>query len=189
MMLQSGRKTAMATTPRLISYEEWLRMPTVEDGTDEVVRGVYRFMPPTHYPHAEIIQRLIARWIRQVDEKKVGILGSNFGLMIGRDPLTCRSPDLMMFWRDRMEIVDGLYVSPPGLVVEIISPSENRRRKMGKIEDYFSIGVPEVWLVEPKQRIVEAVFHPDPTANPVGEVLEPRQFPGVRVPVSEIWPA
>src|SRR2546425_11617556 len=82
----------MATVPRLLTYEEWLRMPPVEDGTDEVVKGELRFMPPTHYPHAEIIQRLIERFVGQVDRKSVGILGSNFGLMISREPLTCRCP-------------------------------------------------------------------------------------------------
>ena len=75
----------MATVPRILTYEEWLRMPPVEDGTDEVVKGELRFMPPTRYPHAEIIQRLIARFIRQTDDR-VAILGSNFGLMISREP-------------------------------------------------------------------------------------------------------
>jgi Uma2 family endonuclease len=118
----------MATIPRILTYEEWLRMPPVEDGTDEVVKGELRFMPPTRYPHAEIIQRLIARLIRQTDEERIGILGSNLGLMITREPLTCRTPDLIMFWRDKMVIQDGLYWSPPGLIVEIISPSETQRR-------------------------------------------------------------
>jgi Uma2 family endonuclease len=45
--------------PGPLTYEEWLRIPPVEDGTDEVVKGELRFMPPTHYPHAEIIQRII----------------------------------------------------------------------------------------------------------------------------------
>ena len=44
----------MATLTRLLSYEEWLHMPPVEDGKDEVVNGELRLMRPTHYPHAEI---------------------------------------------------------------------------------------------------------------------------------------
>ena len=92
----------MATVPHLLTYEEWLKLPSVEDGTDEVVRGELRFMPPTRYPHAKIIQRLIAALLPQVDSKQVSILGSNFGLMISREPLTCRSPDLALYWRDKM---------------------------------------------------------------------------------------
>ena len=182
----------MATVPRVLTYEEWLRMPPVEDGTDEVVKGELRFMPPTHYPHAEIIQRLCIRLARQLDEEKVGVLCSNLGLMISREPLTCRSPDLIVFWRDRMVIKDGLYYSPPGLVVEILSPSEGRRRKEGKMEDYASIGVPEVWLCSPEARSVEVRRLSEGklarTAILVDGAVEARQFPGVSVGIPEIWP-
>ena len=64
-------------------------------------------MPPTQYPHAEIIQRLIRRFDRQIDERRVSVLGSNFGLMITRDPLTCRCPDLALYWRDKIVVEDG----------------------------------------------------------------------------------
>ena|ERR1700677_2110921 len=67
------------------------QMPPVEDGTDEVVNGELRFMPPTHYPHAEIVQRLIVALIGRLEKNRVAILGSNFGLMMTREPLTCRS--------------------------------------------------------------------------------------------------
>ena len=182
----------MAAAPHLLTYEEWLHMPTVEDGTDEVVNGVLRFMPPTHYPHAEVIQRIIARLIRQIDDTFVGLLGSNLGLMISREPLTCRSPDLILFWRDRMEIRDGLYYSPPGLVVEILSPSENRRRKQEKMDDYASIGVPEVWICSPSDHSIEVCRLANGAMQAAPAVrhgaLEPAQFPGVTIHVPDIWP-
>jgi Uma2 family endonuclease len=182
----------MATATRTLTYEEWLRIPPVEDGTDEVVKGELRFMPPTHYPHAEIIQRLIARIIRQVDENQVGILGSNFGLMISREPLTCRSPDLMVFWREKMVIQDGLYWAPPGLVVEVISPSETRLREEEKMADYASIGVPEAWLVFPETRSIEIrvlkAGRLEKVAIQVDGELQPAWFPGVSISVRSIWP-
>ncbi len=182
----------MATIPRLLTYEEWLRMPPVEDGTDEVVKGELRFMPPTHYPHAEIIQRLIERLLPRVDRKSVGILGSNFGLMITRDPLTCRSPDLVLFHRDRMKIEDGLYWSPPDLVIEILSPSENKRRKQEKLDDYASIGVPEAWIVSPEAQSVEVRLLRDGRLTVerivIDGEIQPTRFTGVSIPVAEIWP-
>src|SRR5579862_9930189 len=145
----------MATVSRILTYEEWLQMPPVEDGTDEVVKGELRFMPPTRYPHAEIVRRLNLLLIRQVDDAKVSVFDSNFGLMISREPLTCRTPDLAVYWNDKIVIKDGLYYSTPGLVVEVLSPSESRRRQAGKIEDYASIGVPEVWFISPEAHSVE----------------------------------
>jgi Uma2 family endonuclease len=182
----------MATAPHILTYEEWLRMPPVEDGTDEVVKGELRFMPPTRYPHAEIIRRLIARIDRQVSESDVTVLGSNFGLMISREPLTCRSPDLAVYWRDQMVIRDGLYYSPPGLIVEILSPSENHKRKMGKVEDYAYIGVPEIWLCSPTDRSVEVWRLADGklfrTTTATDGILETALFPGVKIAIPEIWP-
>jgi Uma2 family endonuclease len=182
----------MATATHLLTYEEWLQMPVVEDGTDEVVNGVLHFMPPTHYPHAEIIQRLTRAIDRHIDPKRTGLLGSNLGLMISREPLTCRSPDLILFWRDKMKLIDGLYCSPPGLVVEVISPSENRARKEAKMADYARIGVPEVWLCDPTVKTLEVRRLLGGRMEAVSVltegVAEAQEFPGVRVPVPEIWP-
>lgn len=182
----------METIARNLTYEEWLQRPTVQDGTDEVVNGELRFMPPTHFPHAEIIQRLILRLIRQIDEKRVALLGSNFGLMISQEPLTCRSPDLALFWRDKIVLRDGLYWSPADLVVEIISPSETRRRKQEKLDDYTRIGVPEAWIVSPKAKSVEIHLLSEgklaSTKIVVNGEIQPTRFPGVSIPVAEIWP-
>jgi Uma2 family endonuclease len=182
----------MATATRILTYEEWLELPPVEDGTDEVVNGELRFMPPTHYPHAEIVQNLIDAIVGQIDKKRVRVLGSNLGLMISRDPLTCRSPDLVLFRRETMQIKDGLYWSPPGLVVEILSPSENRSRKEEKLADYASIGVPEVWVISPKAKTVEIRQLKDGKLERISILaeadLQPSQFPEVSVSVPSLFP-
>jgi Uma2 family endonuclease len=182
----------MATAPQILTYEEWLRLPTVEDGTDEVVNGVLRFMPPTRYPHAEIIRRLIRRMEAQCDEQQICVLGSNFGLMISREPLTCRSPDLALYWNHKLEIRDGLYFSAPDLIIEILSPLENRRRKESKMADYAAIGVPEVWLCSPTERNVEVRRLVSGRMEPVSVLtegsIEPLEFPGVHIAIPEIWP-
>jgi Uma2 family endonuclease len=182
----------METIARNLTYEEWLQMPTVQDGTDEVVNGELRFMPPTRYPHGKIIHRLSTRLARQLDETLVDIEESNFGLMITQEPLTCRSPDLAVFWEKTVIRRDGLYWSPPGLVVEVISPSETKRRKQEKLDDYARIGVPEAWVVEPKTRSVEIHLLSDGKLRSEKTVTEgdlrPTQFPGVSIPVAEIWP-
>ena len=55
----------MATLPKVVSYEEWLRMPTVEDCIEEVVDGEIRIMPPNKWESQSIVvdnlQRDLAR--------------------------------------------------------------------------------------------------------------------------------
>jgi Uma2 family endonuclease len=182
----------MATIPRVLSYEEWLQMPTVEYGREEVVNGELLTMAPPYLPHAFIIQRLIMCFARQVDQKKVDILGSDFGLMISQEPLTCRSPDLALFWKGDMIVRDGLCWAAPALVVEVISKSETKRRKQEKLDDYARIAVPEAWIVSPKARSIEIhLLHEGKLASTkivVNGEIQPTQFPGVSIPVAEIWP-
>lgn len=182
----------MATVPRILTYEEWLRMPTVEDGREEVVNGEIIFMPPNHYPHAEIVQRLVWRLASPLPEKQVAILGSDFGMMISRDPLTCRSPDIALFQRKGLVIRDGLYWSAPELVIEVLSPSETRRRKQQKLDDYARIAVPEAWIISPEAQHAEIHLLSDGKFQ-LSKVLvegdlEPTRFPGVSIPIFEIWP-
>ena len=181
----------MATVSKTLTYEEWLQLPPVEDGTDEVVKGELRVMPAPHYPHADIIQSLIAEFLPQCDRQKVTILGSAFSLMISREPLTSRSPDLALYWRERDVIQDGLRWAPPDLIVEVLSPSENRRRKEEKLEDYASIGVPEVWLISPEAETIEVRLLKNGKLERVAilaeGVAQPTQFPDVAVRVADIF--
>jgi Uma2 family endonuclease len=182
----------MATATRILTYEEWLQLPPVEDGTDEVIKGELRFMPPTREPHAFIVRKLVRIIDRQLDETQAVVLGSNLGLMISREPLTCRSPDVVVYALKDMVVQDGLHWSPPGLIIEVLSPSENRRRQDNRLEDYASIGVPEVWLISPEAETVEVCLLKAGKLERAGIVadgsLQPSQFPGVAVPVPELFP-
>jgi Uma2 family endonuclease len=183
----------MATIPRILSYEEWLQMPPAEDGRrEEVVNGEIQVLPPPQLLHALIIQRLISRIIRQIDEKQISIVGSVFGLMIRQEPLTCREPDLALFWTANMVVRDGMVWSAPELVVEVISPSETKRRKRAKLDDYASIGVPEAWLISPEAQLLEILLLRDgklvlDKIIAEGEI-RPTRFPDVGIPIAEIWP-
>jgi Uma2 family endonuclease len=179
------------TVTRLLTYEEWIQMPTVQDGIEEVVKGELRFMPPNRFVHGKVIQRIIAKLSPQVDDELVEIMGSNIGQLISRDPLTCRSPDLVVFWLEKMDLTDGLLCSPVDLIVEVVSPSETKRRRQEKLDDYESIGVPEVWMVFEKTRTVKVylLINGKLVGHEVSEGdLRPVRFPGVSIPIASIWP-
>jgi Uma2 family endonuclease len=48
----------MATTPKVLTYEEWLKLPEVE-GIEEVVNGEIQKMPPNRILHADIVENLV----------------------------------------------------------------------------------------------------------------------------------
>lgn len=184
----------MATIPRIVTYEEWLQMPPVEDGRrEEVVNGEIQLLPPNKYTHAAVIHNLSFSFSSQVDRRQVRVLESSVTLLISTDPLASRAPDLLVYWRKNIVRDDNdVLCSPPDLLVEVLSPSESRRRKQAKLDDYARIGVPEVWIVSPEAESVEIRLLKDgklvvESIVAEGE-LRPTQFPGVAIAIGELWP-
>ena len=52
----------------------------------------------------------------------------------------------------------GFLEAAPELVIEIMSPADRRQHIQQKLEDYFSIGVQWVWVIEPESRAI-LVYH------------------------------
>jgi len=181
----------MATTPKLLTYEEWLKLPEVE-GIEEVVNGDIRKMPPNKWNHARAVEQL-ARLLRaQVDPEKIYVVTTVFGLVIRQEPLTTRVPDMAMLHASRIVERDGYIHSAPELIVEVLSPANTGAEGAEKLKDYESLRVPEVWVVSPEARTVEVLSLKEgrlsTTALLREGLLKPAQFPGVAVDIRAIWP-
>ena len=147
----------MATSLKLVTYQEWLRMPETQDAIEEVVNGEIRSMPPNKEPHAEAVDNLFDLMRPLLDKQTVKIRITNFGLVIRQHPLTCRTPDLAVFLKKNMVVLDGYIHSAPELVVEVLSPGNTRAEREEKFRDYESIGVPEVWALSPEAKTLEVL--------------------------------
>ena len=183
---------ASLPNPQTVTYEEWLRMPEVTDAIEEVVDGEIRTMPPNKWKHTVIVANLRDALVAQLDRREVQVVDSSFGLVIRKAPLTSRAPDVAVFIKSRLVEQDGYIHSAPQLVVEVLSPGNTRRERERKLADYASLGVPEMWVVSPEARTVEALylesgFLRSAQVLTLG-VLEPRQFPGVQIQIAGIWP-
>jgi Uma2 family endonuclease len=183
----------MATLTRPLSYEDWLDMPPAGEGREEVVNGELVAMPPNRYTHAEVIRRLTEALAPRLRAHDARVFGSSLSLLISREPLICRAPDIVVYAIGRITLDDHeIFSSAPDLIIEVLSPSENRRRKESKLSDYARIGVPEVWIVSPEALSIEVRLLRDSKLALEKIVLEgtiePFRFPGVSIPVAEIWP-
>jgi Uma2 family endonuclease len=85
-------------------------------------------------------------------------------ILVRRDPLRTRQPDLFIFLRGRDDVgdVEGLLEQPviefpPDITIEILSKHETRRMRTEKIVDYCRIGVKECWIVSPQAQTVEVL--------------------------------
>ena len=142
--------------------------------------------------HADTVENLADLLKASVDRKTVQVRVSNFGLVIRRDPLTTRVPDIAVFLRSNVIEQDGYIHSAPELVVEVLSPANTRAERAEKLKDYESLGVPEVWVVSPEARSVEILSLQDgrliTTELQREGQLQPRHLPGVSVDIAAIWP-
>jgi Uma2 family endonuclease len=184
----------MASLPNAntVTYEEWLRMPEVRGAKEEVVNGEIRIMPAPLWDHLEVVQNLYDSIRPQVDKSAVMVTSSLFNLIVRRQPLTTREPDLAVFHRSTIVKRDGRIHSAPQLIVEVLSPANTRREREEKLADYESLGVPELWEVTPGSRTIEVLYLEDGKlrrhAILTEGVLTPRHFPDVQVRIDEIWP-
>jgi Uma2 family endonuclease len=181
----------MATTSKLLTYEEWLRLPEAE-GVEEVVNGVIQRMPPNKVLHADTVENLADLLKAQFDRRIVPVRVSDFGLVIRHDPLTTRAPDIAVFIRANVVEQDGYIHSPPELVVEVLSPANTRAERTDKLKDYESGGVPEVWVVSPEARTVEVLLLQQGQLSTTAILregkLSPARFSEASVDIEAIWP-
>jgi Uma2 family endonuclease len=175
----------------VLTYEEWLKLPEAE-GIEEVVNGEIRKMPPNKILHADTVENLADLLKASADRNTIQVRVSTFGLVIRRDPLTTRVPDIAVFVRSQVVEQDGYIHSAPELVVEVLSPANTRMERTEKLRDYENLGVPEVWVVSPEAQTVEVLSLKDGRLSTTallreGE-LRPLHLPGVSVDIAAIWP-
>jgi len=182
----------MATTPKLLTYEEWLKLPEAE-GIEEVVNGEIRRMPPNKWNHARIVEQLARQLRARLDSDAIYVVTSVFGLVVRREPLTTRVPDLAVFVAAQMDEQDGYVHSPPDLVVEVLSPANTRTERAEKLRDYESLGVPEVWVLSPEAETLEVLQLREARLATAALLREgriaPLRFPDAAIDISAVWPA
>lgn len=184
----------MATT-MLLTADDLLRLP--DDGAPhELVDGELRLMTPAGGRHGAINMILGGLLFEHVRAHRLGLLFSEAtGFRIRRDPDTVRCPDVAFLSRARIPaggIGPGLVEGPPDLAVEVLSPGDTVLEVEQKVEDYLTVGVRAVWVVNPDlQRVTVHRADAAPHIFRAEETLEGGEaLPGFTCPVRELftWP-
>jgi Uma2 family endonuclease len=181
----------LATTSKVLAYEEWLALPEVE-GVEEVVNGQIRKMPPNKWNRARVVEALARQLRARLNPEATYVMTSVFGLVIRSKPLALRVPDLAVFHNDSIVEEDGYIHSAPELLVEVLSPANTRSERAEKLQDYETIGVPEVWVVSPEAQTAEVLLLQDGRLTTTSLLREgqltPKHFPDAPIDISSIWP-
>jgi len=128
-------------------------------GPCELVEGVVVKMSPTGEPHGVIEGSFYSALNIFVRQKKLGRVSvGEVGIYVKRNPDTVRGADVAFISNARIAKrgASGFMDIAPDLVVEILSPDDRMSEMLKKLEEYFSIGVRLVWVVDPETESVYA---------------------------------
>ena len=183
-----------------LTFEEWQALPETKQRC-EVVDGVLVMPPGPLLGEHQWVSNEIAMSLRPfLRATGLGIvLPAPSDIVIRREPLRVRQPDLMVVNEEltgiaRPSDLVGLRFleQPPLLVVEIMSPSNNRREIEEKVLDYRNIGVLECWLASFPTRTVEVLCLTAEAATStgvygMGDTLSSVVLPGFALPITDVF--
>ncbi len=132
----------MATTTH-VPVEVYLRSSYEPDA--EYVDGRIEERPMGEFDHASWQLAILDWFLRH--EKKWGIRVRP-ELRIRVAATRYRVPDVTVL--DRSRPIEQIITHPPVAVFEVLSPEDSLQRLKRKLEDYRTMGIPEIWVIDPQ---------------------------------------
>lgn len=118
----------------------------------ELTDGVATVLPPPSIEHQHMLGWLFEAFRRHIARAGGKVVFAPVPLRIREH--SYREPDLI-FWRSAKDPrLEGRYLSGADLVVEVVSPSGAKRDLVDKRRDYAEAGIPEYWIVDPRNETV-----------------------------------
>lgn len=134
----------MASTVSLVTLEDYLATSYRPDR--EWIDGELKERNGGKWEHARV-QALLAAWFVQ-NETTWGVqAGTESRMRVS--PRRIRIPDVVLVPTGPQPEV---FVDPPVLVVEVLSPDDSYSDTQERAQDYLEMGVKAVWLIDPKSR-------------------------------------
>ena len=151
-------KTMIQVKPQFQSFEEYL---AYDDGTDklyELFNGELIEVPPESGINVQIATFLLVQFAALIGYRRVR--GHGLELEVNGEPRN-RYPDLTILREEHIEQLARrntvrLSMSPPLLVIEVVSPGELQRNRdyFAKRFQYQDCGIPEYWIINPEAQTI-----------------------------------
>ena len=171
-----------------MTVEEFMNLDDDDRYRHELIKGELLTMPSPKPLHGRVVTNLVFLLSQHVRAKQLGVVYTESGYHIERDPDTVLGPDVSFVARDRVESEDGYYSRPPDLAIEVLSPGDRKSYVERKLAIWLETGTRSVWLVDPRRRTVEVISSLDNRRmlHEEDELVDDI-LPGFRVKVSEIF--
>src|SRR5262249_15489280 len=174
----------------LVTAAELLQMP--REVRCELVRGMVQTMTPTGSEHGDIAQLLAETIGPHVRSRRLGkYYPPDVGFLIERDPDTVRAPDGAFVRAERVREHGrnkGYIEGAPDLAIEILSPTDRRRRAIEKCRMWIATGASIAVLVDPDRRMATVFTAGGEREVHAGDALTFGELiPGLAIPLRELF--
>jgi Uma2 family endonuclease len=172
------------------TYDAYAAIP--DDGKIyEVVKGVLYMSPSPTPPHQNVGAVIVAYLCQYVQFASLGEIFYELDVELSSG--TVVKPDVLVLLNAHLDRKNSSrIVGAPDLAVEILSPSTMRQDVTVKYEAYAEAGVPEYWIVNPAEQIIELFYLENGVYKSAGlfqgsAVLPSRVVPSWSVPVGKLF--
>lgn len=158
-----------------------------ENDRVEIISGEAFMMAPPSRIHQEILAELTRQFGNFLEGKRCRVYPAPFGVRLfeqdgdtPEDVDTMVEPDISVVC-DSNKLDDYGCKGAPDLVIEILSPSTQRRDRLVKLGLYQRAGVREYWTVNPEDKTVQVMLLDDNGVLQLHEVYDRESIAKVNV--------
>lgn len=145
-----------ANVDRLLTIDDLDAFPDDDGNRYELIEGELFVSRSPGLPHQFVLQNLQLKIGQYLEANPIGVIVPGVGTIFSNYDAVI--PDIVIIRNERFKQVtsDQKVIAAPDIVVEIISPgSENRRRDLQvKRQLYAKYGVAEYWIVDGENRLI-----------------------------------
>jgi len=147
----------MGVASQIVTLAEYLRMEFPEGTKDELIQGEVVISPAAKPNHLRVIKQLVRLLDDILDGKKFEAYSDMSFVADAIEPASMPQPDVFVIDNARFTKAaaeDRYPEGAPELAVEVVSPSNTKKKLAEKTELYLANGSLEVWIVYMKTRTV-----------------------------------
>jgi len=182
---------------QLYTYADYMRW-TIEERFELIKGQVFRMSPAPNTFHQRVSGVVSKRLSVFLEGKKCEVFAAPFDVRLTKkskrdeDITTVVQPDICVVC-DSSKIDERGCIGAPDIVVEILSPGNNKKELRNKYEVYEENGVKEYWIIHPQEKtfmkyLLDANNNYQPTRLlTVGDIVTTEILPGFQLDLDEVF--
>jgi Uma2 family endonuclease len=172
-----------------LTYEDYLNLPN--DGNRHEIIDGEQYMTPAPQTRHQIVSRNIERiLLNYIEDNDFGqLIHSPIDVVLSETTIV--QPDVLFIRKEREGIIKKNFIEgPPDLIVEILSPGNEKLDRITKMKYYAMFGISEYWLIDYEVRILEQYVLKGQIFERAGvntEEFSPSIFPDLTIHLPQIF--